>query len=63
VGTDDEEKAINWMSGLYRSKMLTPDKDAFFCHAVSAVDSAAVSDLFGDARLIVLMRAVGGVAA
>jgi len=61
-GNDDKDAAIKWMAALYKSKMLTPDKDAFFVHAISAVDSKAVEALFAETKMIVLQRAVGGVA-
>ena len=61
-GNDDMDAAIKWMSALYKSKMLTPDKDAFFVHAISAVDSKAVEALFAETKMIVLQRAVGGIA-
>jgi guanine nucleotide-binding protein G(i) subunit alpha len=61
-GNDNEQQAIDWMATQYKSKMLTPDKDAFYVHSISAVDSTAVEALFEDAKMIVLWRAVGGIA-
>ena len=56
--TDNMDEAIEWMAGLYKSKMWRGG--SFFVHAVAAVDAESVSYLFADMKFVILKRAVGG---